>query len=414
MSPSTLAEDCSATVMARMTPEMRPRTITRSAATMPVTLPSSPMMISAPPTSPSTSPSTCNVPRLMILSPWPMILRSLLMTDLPASMDPDRCCCGCRGSPADGLGFIGSSGMGSAGLRVNIGCPPQVLYPTGAGKADAKSNGIRCRAFGAVAAMHGCDCGCRIGAGPLHRQSVDAAVAPGRLLARRPKLMLLGDALERLGAGLDPVEKVAALGREQAQDRVLPRGRLHCQPARIVVHQLAYPEFVSPHASPVLNRLDCGALLPANCSSRPCPGASRSSRPTLRRRRASFERIVRRLIEPADAPAVEPFLADFEISTGQRFGCEVLDGKADGLGSRGEAPVADGSPARRAQRAREQLRLRAVVEPTHRRSLARGSAGFAEATFDLTTVASRNRIAMSQAPITPRKTQHCSERAGRD
>ena len=87
---SDRAEACSATVIARITPEVLPRTITRSAATVPVTLPCSPMMISAPATSPSTSPSTCSVPRLMILSPWPMILRSLLMTDLPASLDSER------------------------------------------------------------------------------------------------------------------------------------------------------------------------------------------------------------------------------------------------------------------------------------------------------------------------------------
>jgi hypothetical protein len=63
------------------------------------------------------------VPRLMILRSWPRILRSLLITDLPGSVDPER---GCGGLMGDASAFFsGSSGIGSpTGLRVNMDAHP--------------------------------------------------------------------------------------------------------------------------------------------------------------------------------------------------------------------------------------------------------------------------------------------------
>src|SRR3972149_11381378 len=131
MSPSTRAEDCRVTAAPRITPATLPRTITRSAATVPVTLPCSPMMTSLPPTSPSISPSTCNVPWLMILRPWPMILRSLPITDLAfGSATLARRCCGAMLKPALALPLElgGSSGLGSAvDVRVNMEGPQGLI-----------------------------------------------------------------------------------------------------------------------------------------------------------------------------------------------------------------------------------------------------------------------------------------------
>ena len=80
-SPSTFEEARSATVLPQTMPETLPRTNTWRTATMPVTWPFSPTITSAACTSPSISPSTCKTPRPMIFSPWPMILRSLPITD---------------------------------------------------------------------------------------------------------------------------------------------------------------------------------------------------------------------------------------------------------------------------------------------------------------------------------------------
>src|SRR5215472_7582465 len=64
----------------------------------------------------------------MILSPWPMILRSLPITDLAPTSDAEarRCGGGCCGALRLGpvLFFSGSSFLGSTvALRVNIGLP---------------------------------------------------------------------------------------------------------------------------------------------------------------------------------------------------------------------------------------------------------------------------------------------------
>ena len=61
MSPCTSDDDWSATFFAQTTPETLPRTTTCWPATIPVTLPCSPMMTSTAWTSPSISPSTCKV-----------------------------------------------------------------------------------------------------------------------------------------------------------------------------------------------------------------------------------------------------------------------------------------------------------------------------------------------------------------
>src|SRR5215831_15696667 len=81
ISPSTCDEAWRATVCPQTTPETVPRTTICRPATIPDTCPFSPTITSAPCTSPSISPSTCRMPRLMIFSPWPMILRSLPITD---------------------------------------------------------------------------------------------------------------------------------------------------------------------------------------------------------------------------------------------------------------------------------------------------------------------------------------------
>src|SRR5262245_47159536 len=80
------------------------------------------MMTSTACTSPSISPSTCRMPPPMIFNPWPMIFRSLPITDFsPLGVLWAR---GCGLRTALERGVRGSSACGSAGeLRVNIKAP---------------------------------------------------------------------------------------------------------------------------------------------------------------------------------------------------------------------------------------------------------------------------------------------------
>src|SRR2546421_6517043 len=136
MSPCTSDDDWSATFFAQTTPETLPRTTTCWPATIPVTLPCSPMMTSTAWTSPSISPSTCKVPRPMILSPCPMIFRSLPMTDLSPLEGALKCDCApfARGRAVRRSIVLGSS----VGLRWNMESPRGVVGRTAA-KAAANT-----------------------------------------------------------------------------------------------------------------------------------------------------------------------------------------------------------------------------------------------------------------------------------
>src|SRR5687768_14498709 len=76
---------------------------------------------------------------------------------------------------------------------------------------------------------------------------------------------------------------------------------------------------------------------------------------------ATFQRISRTLIEAVNFRKPEPRLVDFEVSSEQRRGRDVLDGKANGLCGRIETLVGDAAAAFVAA-ARKQLCRRAIVK----------------------------------------------------
>jgi hypothetical protein len=100
---------------------------------------------------------------------------------------------------------------------------------------------------------------------------------------------------------------------------------------------------------------------------------------------------------------IEPILANLERSAGQRFCGKVFDHDQGSQMSR-DAISHERSIAQQVKfvLAKEDRANRPELHVAQKILGARPGAS-AEVTFDLMTVASRDRIAMSQAPITPTK-----------